>query len=36
MLVCSRTFEAKLLNNKTQIIAENLDMVPIYNKYNNK
>lgn len=33
MLVCKRTFEAKLLNNRFQIIADNLDMVPIYEKY---
>lgn len=31
-LVCKKSFEAKFLNNKTQIIAENLDMIPIYEK----
>lgn len=32
-LVCMRTYEAKFLNNETQIIADNLDMIPIYEKY---
>lgn len=31
-LVCKRTYEAKMLNNDIQIIADNLDMVPIYKK----
>lgn len=33
MLVCKRSYEAKFLNNETQIIADNLDMIPIYEKY---
>lgn len=33
MLLCKRSFEAKILHDQTQIIADNLDMVPIYEKY---
>lgn len=32
-LECKRTYETKLFNNKTNIIADDLDMVPIYAKY---
>lgn len=32
-LVCKRTYEGKMLNNEIQIIADNLDMIPIYEKY---
>lgn len=32
-LVCKRTYEGKLLNDKIQIIADNVDMTPIYEKY---
>lgn len=31
-LVCKRTYEAKMLNNEIRIIADNLDLVPIYEK----
>lgn len=29
-LVCKRSYEAKYINNQTQIIAENVGMIPIY------
>lgn len=32
-LVCMRTYEAKILNNQPQIIADNLDLIPIYEDY---
>lgn len=32
-LKCKRTYEAKIFNNRTTIIADNLDMLPIYDKY---
>lgn len=32
MLVCRRTYEAKNINNQIQIMADNLDMIPIYEK----
>lgn len=32
-LKCKRTYEKKSCNDKTQIIAEDLDMVPVYAKY---
>lgn len=33
-LECKRSYEAKLLNDKIQIIADNLDMFPIYENLN--
>lgn len=32
-LVCKRTYEGKSLNNRIQIFADNLDMIPIYEKF---
>lgn len=32
-LACKRSYEAKYLNNKPQIIADDVDMVPIYEKF---
>lgn len=31
-LKCKRSYEKKFLNGKIQIIADNLDMLPIYEK----
>lgn len=32
-LECKKTYEARLLNDQLQIIAENVNMIPIYEKY---
>lgn len=32
-LVCKRSYEAKYLNSRTQIIADDLDMIPIYENF---
>lgn len=32
-LVCKRTYEAKTLNDRIQIIADDVDMIPNYEKY---
>lgn len=33
-LKCKRTYETKSCNDKTQIIADDLDLVPVYDKCN--
>lgn len=32
-LVCKRTYEARPLNGHIQIIADNVDMIPIYEEH---